>query len=155
MLLDVAEAVDVVEPIAKFTDALEGRPGVGRIYNLGLEEWRPDADDDDAVYDLVWNQWCLGHLTDQQLHTYLRRCGAALSRGEDGKVKGVIVVKENMSTSGEDLFDDLDSSVMRQDETFRRIFEEAGLRIIKTELQHGFPPELYPVRMYALKPRDV
>ncbi|XXH04660.1 hypothetical protein Hte_011079 [Hypoxylon texense] len=155
LLLDVAEAVDVVEPIARFTAALEGRPGVGRVYHLGLEEWRPEPEEGTVVYDLVWNQWCLGHLTDQQLGAYLRRCGAALSRGEDGKVKGVIVVKENMSTSGEDLFDETDSSVTRQDSTFRRIFEEAGLRIIKTELQHGFPAELYPVRMYALKPRDV
>ncbi|KAI1766355.1 alpha-N-methyltransferase NTM1 [Hypoxylon sp. FL1150] len=153
LLLEVAEAVDVVEPIAKFTAALAGQPGVGRIYNIGLEAWRPDSDA--ATYDLIWNQWCLGHLTDEQLAAYLNRCGTALSRGEDGKVKGVIVVKENMSTAGEDRFDALDSSVTRQDGTFRRIFEEAGLRIVKTELQHGWKDDLYPVRMYALKPRDV
>ncbi|KAI1414679.1 alpha-N-methyltransferase NTM1 [Hypoxylon sp. FL1857] len=154
LLLDVAETVDIVEPIAKFTAALAGRPGVGRIYNVGLEEWRPDDETVDAEYDLIWNQWCLGHLTDQQLDAYLRRCAGVLSTGEDGKVKGVIVVKENMSTAGRDLFDEVDSSVTRQDESFRRIFEEAGLRIVKTELQHGFPHELYPVRMYALKPKD-
>ncbi|KAI1808439.1 alpha-N-methyltransferase NTM1 [Daldinia bambusicola] len=151
LLLDVAETVDVVEPIAKFTAALEGRPGVGRIHNVGLEEWRPE---DGAQYDLVWNQWCLGHLTDQQLEEYLRRCGSVLSVGDDGKTKGVIVVKENLSTSEEDLFDSEDSSVTRQDKTFRSIFEAAGLRIIKTEIQHGFPHELYPVRMYALKPKE-
>ncbi|KAI0180476.1 alpha-N-methyltransferase NTM1 [Hypoxylon sp. FL1284] len=160
LLLDVAEAVDVVEPIAKFTAALEGHPRVGRVYNVGLEEWRADendgnADDKDVVYDLVWNQWCLGHLTDDQLRNYLTRCAAALSRADDGKVRGVIVVKENMGTAEEDLFDDVDSSVTRRDGTFRRIFEEAGLRIVKTELQHGFPDVLYPVRMYALKPKDV
>ncbi|KAI0834943.1 alpha-N-methyltransferase NTM1 [Hypoxylon sp. FL0890] len=153
LLLDVAETVDVVEPIAKFTAALSGRPGVGRIYNVGLEEWRPDDETVDTKYDLIWNQWCLGHLTDQQLDAYLRRCAGALSMGEDGKVRGVIVVKENMSTAGQDLFDEEDSSVTRRDESFRRIFEEAGLRIVKTELQHGFPHELYPVRMYALKPK--
>ncbi|KAI1452254.1 alpha-N-methyltransferase NTM1 [Annulohypoxylon moriforme] len=150
LLLEVAETVDVVEPIAKFTAALEGQPGVGRIYNVGLEEWRPE---EGAVYDLVWNQWCVGHLTDLQLGAYLRRCGAALSVGEDGKTKGVIVVKENLSTAGQDIFDEVDSSVTRQDETFRRIFEEAGLQIVRTELQHGFPDDLYPVRMYALRPK--
>jgi protein N-terminal methyltransferase len=36
-----------------------------------------------------------------------------LSADEDGKVKGVIVVKENMSTAGKDVFDDRDSSVTR------------------------------------------
>ncbi|KAI1378229.1 alpha-N-methyltransferase NTM1 [Hypoxylon crocopeplum] len=153
LLLDVAETVDVVEPIAKFTAALEGQPGIGRIYNVGLEEWRPDAEAA-TTYDLIWNQWCLGHLTDQQLDAYLRRCSAALSVGDDGRTKGFIVVKENMSTAGEDLFDEVDSSVTRQDETFRRIFEKAGLCIVKTEVQHGFPTELYPVRMYALKPKE-
>ncbi|OTB20270.1 hypothetical protein K445DRAFT_312702 [Daldinia sp. EC12] len=151
LLLDVAETVDVVEPIAKFTVALEGQPGVGQIHNVGLEEWQPE---DGAQYDLVWNQWCLGHLTDQQLEDYLRRCSTVLSVGEDGKTKGVIVVKENLSTSDQDLFDEEDSSVLRQDETFKRIFEAAGLRIIKSEIQHGFPPELFPVRMYALKPKE-
>ncbi|KAI1134168.1 alpha-N-methyltransferase NTM1 [Hypoxylon sp. FL0543] len=153
LLLDVAETVDVVEPIAKFTAALAGRPGVGRIYNVGLEEWRPDDEPVATTYDLIWNQWCLGHLTDQQLDAYLRRCAGVLSRDDGGKVKGVIVVKENMSL-GQDMFDEVDSSVTRQDRSFRRIFEDAGLRIVKTELQHGFPDELYPVRMYALKPRD-
>lgn len=38
----------------------------------------------------------------------------------------------------------------RTDEKFRQIFEEAGLRLLKTELQRGFPKEIYPVRMYAL-----
>ncbi|KAI1106290.1 alpha-N-methyltransferase NTM1 [Jackrogersella minutella] len=156
LFLEVAETVDVVEPIPKFTAALEGREGVGRIFNVGLEEWRPEEAADGAdKYDVIWNQWCLGHLTDRQLEAYLRRCGTALSLDEDGKIKGVIVVKENMSTAGQDLFDEVDSSVTRLDETFREIFEEAGLRIIKTELQHGFPSDLYPVRMYALKPREL
>ncbi|CAJ2506407.1 Uu.00g005370.m01.CDS01 [Anthostomella pinea] len=154
LLLDVAEVVDVVEPIAKFTAPLAGLEGVGRIFNVGLEEWRPADDESDVRYDLVWNQWCLGHLTDQQLEEYLRRCGSVLSVGEDGRTRGLIAVKENMSTTGEDVFDELDSSVTRQDEKFRAIFEKAGLRIIKTEVQHGFPGELYPVRMYALKPKD-
>ncbi|KAI0887372.1 alpha-N-methyltransferase NTM1 [Annulohypoxylon maeteangense] len=150
LLLDVAESVDIVEPIAKFTAALEGRAGVGRVYNVGLEDWRPE---DGVAYDLVWNQWCLGHLTDLQLVAYLKRCAAALSVGEDGKTKGVVVVKENLSTTTVDLFDEMDSSVTRRDETFRRIFEDAGLSIVRTELQNGFPHDLYPVRMYALKPK--
>ncbi|KAI1393436.1 alpha-N-methyltransferase NTM1 [Hypoxylon trugodes] len=154
LLVEIAEVVDIVEPIAKFTSALEGQEGVGRIYNVGLEEWRPSDESSPVEYDLIWNQWCLGHLTDRQLEEYLRRCADVLSEDEDGKTRGVIVVKENMSTMGQDLFDEEDSSVTRMDESFRKIFDEAGLRIVKTELQHGFPSELYPVRMYALKPKD-
>ncbi|KAI1304388.1 alpha-N-methyltransferase NTM1 [Xylaria venustula] len=152
LLLDLAETVDVVEPISKFTDALSKRDGIGRIFNLGLEEWRP-GEGDDLSYDVVWNQWCLGHLTDLQLEEYLLRCKSVLSTGEDGKVSGVIVVKENITTGEEDLFDEVDSSVTRREATFKHIFEKAGLRIVKNELQHGLPSELYPVRMFALRPK--
>ncbi|OHW92119.1 DUF858 domain-containing protein [Colletotrichum incanum] len=142
-LLDVAEQVDIVEPIAKFTAALQEKPGVGSVFNIGLEEWKPL---EGTAYDLVWNQWCLGHLTDDQLIDYMRRCKQVVAPND-----GLIVVKENLSTSGVDLFDDIDSSVTRVDEKFRALFEQAGLRLIKTELQRGFPKELFPVRMYALK----
>ncbi|KAI1164050.1 alpha-N-methyltransferase NTM1 [Nemania serpens] len=152
LLLDLAETVDVVEPISKFTDGLAERGSVGKIFNLGLEEWRPDGAVD-VRYDVIWNQWCLGHLTDAQLEEYLVRCKSVLSIDEDGGFKGVIVVKENMSSTSEDIFDETDSAVTRKEATFRDIFEKAGLRIIKTELQHGLPSELFPVRMFALKPK--
>ena len=68
-----------------------------------------------------------------------------------------MVVKENLSTRdfGEDIFDELDSSVTRSDGNFKRIFEEAGLKVVKAEVQGGFPRSLglYPVKMYALRPR--
>ncbi|KAK7990925.1 N-terminal protein methyltransferase [Apiospora arundinis] len=41
LLLDISQTVDVVEPIAKFTETLRETPGVGQIYNMGLEEWPP------------------------------------------------------------------------------------------------------------------
>lgn len=118
LLLTVADTVDVVEPIAKFTDALAGKHGVGRVYNMGLEEWdassgggaADEGDEDGAAvrYDLFWNQWCLGHLKDDQLVRYLQRCTARMA--DD---KSLIVVKENMSTSGRDIYDEVDSSVTR------------------------------------------
>ncbi|KFX91639.1 hypothetical protein O988_07665 [Pseudogymnoascus sp. VKM F-3808] len=148
LLLSLAEKVDVVEPIKKFTDALKDVPGVGEVYNVGLELWKPASG---AVYDLVWNQWCVGHLTDLQLVAYLRRCGEALRREEGGKVVGWIVVKENL-TSEEDVYDETDSSVTRTEGKFKELFAEAGLKIVRTELQRGFPRELYPVRTWALQP---
>lgn len=100
----MAEQVDVVEPIAKFTEGLKEKLGVGSIFNIGLEEWTPTGG---TIYDLVWTQWCVGHLTDAQLVGYLRRCAETLGPG------GVIVVKENLTTSGVDIFDENDSSVTR------------------------------------------
>jgi hypothetical protein len=106
LLLDVSETVDIVEPIAKFSDKLKGKEGVGQIFNVGLEDWSP-IQSDDLRYDLIWNQWCVGHLTDAQLVMYLEKCRKALKDG------GLVVVKENLSTNGEDVFDELDSSVTR------------------------------------------
>jgi len=167
LLLNVAEMVDVIEPVAKFTDVLkEQQPDpsqgqLGEIFNVGLEDWVPP---EDRRYDLVWVQWCLGHLTDKQAVAYLRVAAGALAGYGDqpgtgvgdgeGQVQGWIMVKENLSTdeSGEDIFDDEDSSVTRSDAKFKRLFEEAGLKIVKMDTQSGFPKSLYPVKMYALRP---
>lgn len=143
--------VDVVEPVAKFAAAaaaagatMAGTGRVGETFVVGLEEWKPAV----RRYDLIWNQWCLGHLTDRQLVGYLQRC----REGVTGT--GWVFVKENMSTDGEgrDVFDEVDSSVTRTDGKFRDLFRQAGLRVVKTELQSGFPKGLYPVRFYALRP---
>ena len=40
----------------------------------------------------------------------------------------------------------------RTDQRFRDLFEKAGIKIKKTEIQNGLPKELYPVRAYALQP---
>lgn len=105
LLLDIAQEVDVVEPIAKFTAALEKKSGVRHVFNVGLEEWLPKEDD---KYDLVWIQWCLGHLTDDQLVQFLERCKTVLVPGD-----GLIVVKENITRSVDEIFDEQDSAVTR------------------------------------------
>ncbi|KAH8894817.1 hypothetical protein GQ53DRAFT_744226 [Thozetella sp. PMI_491] len=146
LLLNVAEQVDVVEPIAKFTANLQGKAGVRHVFNMGLEQWQPRDDD---VYDLIWTQWCVGHLTDEQLVQYLGRCKTVLRPGS-----GLLVLKENLSTDPNDIFDESDSSVTRTDEKFLALIAQAGLRVVKAEIQKGFPQDLFPVKMYALKPAD-
>ena len=147
-LSTICEIVDVVEPVKKFAEEVKGQKmvgggSVGSVYVSGLQSWVPEAQ-----YDLIWNQWCLGHLTDKQLVAYLERCKGAVT------IDGWIIVKENMSTNvdGEDIFDQQDSSVTRTDLKFRQLFKEANMRLIKTEVQRGFPKGLYPVRLYALQP---
>lgn len=109
LLLSLSTVVDIVEPISKFTATLVDVPGIGDIYNIGLESWEPKAG---TVYDLIWNQWCVGHLTDVQLIAYLKKCGGLLRKDEDGKVAGLVVVKENLAPVV-DSFDEEDSSVTR------------------------------------------
>lgn len=143
-LSDVAEVVDIVEPVKSFTDEIKDEPYVGSIYNLGLEQWKPES-----TYEVIWNQWCVGQLTDAQLVAYLKMLPKHLVPG------GWIVVKENLSNHHlkQDTFDETDSSVTRTDAKFRSLFDQAGLRLVATELQKGFPKDLYPVRAYALQPK--
>lgn len=42
----------------------------------------------------------------------------------------------------------------RTDQKFQDIFKTAGLKLVKVETQRGFPKELFPVRIYALKPQE-
>ncbi|MCJ1367326.1 Alpha N-terminal protein methyltransferase 1 [Acarospora aff. strigata] len=148
-LSKVCDVVDVVEPVEKFAREASkakmlGKGKVGDVYTTGLEDWIPAA----ATYDMIWNQWCLGHLTDRQMIDYLKRSKEALTSN------GWIVIKENLSTDrgGADIFDEVDSSVTRTDSKFQQLYRQAGVKIVKTELQPGFPKGLYPVRFYALRP---
>lgn len=147
-LRNVCAEVDIVEPVGKFAEEAHRRLGaderLGDVYVVGLESWVPTK-----KYDLVWNQWCVGYLTDEQLVGHLRRCKEALTE------QGIVVVKENLSTviEREDTFDEVDGGVTRTDEKFRSLFKEAGLDLLKSEEQIGFPKRLglMPVRLYALR----
>ncbi len=142
--------IDIVEPIASFADkarnaALVGNGRIGEVYVTGLEDWTPSK-----LYDLIWNQWCLSHLPDTAVVEYLMRCIGGLREG------GWVVVKENVVGAGreeEDIYDHLDSSVTRTDAKFRKLFNDAGWKVVRSELQAGFPRGLYPVRSYALQPK--
>ncbi|KAF4442651.1 hypothetical protein F53441_11692 [Fusarium austroafricanum] len=148
LLLKLADQVDIVEPVSKFTETLRGKPGVGEIHNVGLEKWQPSQG---AMYDLIWIQWCIGHLTDEEVLQFLERCKTVLE-----KEHGLIVIKENLSTWGQDKFDELDGSVTREDESFYKLFKQAGLKLVRSEEQRGFPVvknrQLLPCKMYALRP---
>ncbi|KUL81793.1 hypothetical protein ZTR_09341 [Talaromyces verruculosus] len=150
-LQHVCEVVDAVEPVEDFALLLRQVPSkehglIGDIYITGLENWYPTK-----KYDLIWCQWCIGHITDKQMTEYLVRCRDALTE------TGVMIIKENISSdpAGNDMYDDLDSSVTRSDRKFREKFKESGLALVASEIQLGFPRKykLLPVRSYALRPR--
>ncbi|PGH34894.1 hypothetical protein GX50_02245 [[Emmonsia] crescens] len=148
-LSKICETVDIVEPVEKFVDVIkrgklyqEGK--IGDIYITGLQNWTPTK-----CYDLIWTQWCANHLTDVQLVEYLVRCKGALSE------KGLLVFKENTnSDTANDYYDAEDSTVTRTDSKFRKLFEEAGLKVLRSEEQTGMPQrlKLLPIRLWALRP---
>ncbi|KAL9599096.1 MAG: hypothetical protein Q9219_004054 [cf. Caloplaca sp. 3 TL-2023] len=154
VLSTICDVIDIVEPVEKFArEAVQqggGKGKIGEVYVTGLQDWVPPSSSSSGYYDIIWNQWCLGHLRDEELVGYFKRCSRAVRKEEAG---GWIIVKENMSTDveGADIYDEVDSSVTRTDEKFRRLFAEAGLVVVRTEVQGGFPKKLFPVRFYALR----
>jgi protein N-terminal methyltransferase len=150
MLYKFSEKVDLVEPVKPFVEQmhkelapLKAKGVIGDIYDIGMQDWTPE----EGRYWLIWCQWCVGQVPDDELVKFLIRCKKGL------QPNGTVVVKEN-NAYGEDVFDETDSSVTRSNETFQRLFKEAGYKLIAVELQKGLPKELFPVRMYALKPLE-
>ncbi|RGB23221.1 alpha-N-methyltransferase NTM1 [Rhizophagus diaphanus] len=150
-LLRIFKKVDLVEYTPKFikqaeNDFLKKEKEEGRIGEFicsGLQEFMPK----EGKYDLIWCQWVLGHLKDDDLIKFFERCKKGL------KPKGLIGVKENVSVIGYQ-FDETDSSVTRSDEIYKKIFQKSGLKIVKEKIQHGMPEELFEVKMYALENVD-
>nr|KAG5710597.1 hypothetical protein BaRGS_013243 [Batillaria attramentaria] len=146
LLLPVFQTVDMVELSQKFCDA--ARDFIGRdadrveyITCCGLQDFTPEP----GRYDVIWCQWVLSHLRDDDLVAFFNRCKAGLAEN------GVIVVKENTVMGDEILFDETDSSFTRPKEHMVRLFERSGLQILRAEKQKGFPKDILAVYMYALQ----
>ncbi|RZC34374.1 N-terminal Xaa-Pro-Lys N-methyltransferase 1 [Asbolus verrucosus] len=116
---------------------------IGNYYSVGLQSFEPE----DKKYDVIWSQWVLGHLTDSDLLTFLKSCQNGL------KQNGVIIIKENISSSDEIDKDEQDSSVTRPLFLYHRIFTKAGLSCYRQVKQRNFPKGLYTVYMFILKPQ--
>ncbi|KAF8910973.1 methyltransferase domain-containing protein [Gymnopilus junonius] len=102
-------------------------------------------------FDVIWCQWCLGHLSDPELVAFLKRCYESLKKHP----KALIVVKENICSDGQDgsgqeVFDEQDSSLTRpvvSDLAWKKMFKEAGLRLVREQVQEGLPEGLFVVKM--------
>ncbi|KAF8503420.1 DUF858-domain-containing protein [Russula emetica] len=107
---------------------------------------KPLSPDDESGFDVVWCQWCLSYMADADLIAFLKRSQATLREG------GAIVVKENVCKDGDggvlDIhFDAEDSSVMRSDLYWKKIFRDAGLNLFHERVQDGLPKGLFMVKM--------
>ncbi|GJE87164.1 AdoMet dependent proline di-methyltransferase-domain-containing protein [Phanerochaete sordida] len=125
---------------------LRGTKLVGRV------GYTTAQDDLESKFDVVWCQWCLGHLSDADLIAFFKRCKQAL---RDAK-ESLIVVKENLCSDDADgsartVFDEDDSSLTRSDMAWKAAFATAGLTLVYEQVQRGFPEGLYEVKMYALR----
>ncbi|KAF8311580.1 DUF858-domain-containing protein [Clavulina sp. PMI_390] len=105
-------------------------------------------------FDIIWCQWCLGHLADPELVSFFRRCKEALRDSideTDVRTQSLIIVKENVCFDNEDgtpatVYDPEDSSVTRGDLAWKAAFQEAGLTLLREEEQLGLPKGLFAVK---------
>jgi len=149
MLVNYFDTVDLVEQNPKFLEQaktyLKKSMGkIGNFYSVGLQDFCPEPN----TYDVIWCQWVLGHLNNDDLIKFFQNCKKGL------KSNGVLIVKENVTTSDVVEIDKEDSSVTRPYAVLVEAFKQSGYKCIKEEKQQNMPQGLYPVYMFALRPYD-
>jgi hypothetical protein len=160
LLLPLFKTVDMVDVTSKFIEDSNEYIGdqsskIGNRFVEGLQTFEPYEN----YYDLIWIQWVIGHLTDEDCVKFFQRCKVSLFeliiriQFQNGLTKnGCIVLKENHASGTKRDFDEIDFSWTRTKAEFLSLFEEAGLDVVYEQKQQNFPKGMYQVYMYALKP---
>jgi len=148
LLSKIFTEVDVIEPVEHFlTKARESLANHEscrvNFLLLPLQEMEARAN----RYDVIWIQWCIGHLTDDDCVAFLRTCCKSL------KPQGMILVKENNARRGF-VLDKEDSSITRSDSYLVELFKKAGLKLLTSSVEDDLPQGLFIVRAYALVPAE-
>ncbi|EIE19830.1 hypothetical protein COCSUDRAFT_30891 [Coccomyxa subellipsoidea C-169] len=155
LLLHHCAEVDLVEPSKHLLEtaqrnltsaAPKAYPAGHRaaaFLHTGLQGWNPEP----QRYDLIWIQWALLYLTDDDLLALLERCKGGLKPG------GLMIFKENVCENGF-VVDPEDSSVTRSDAYLLDLLKRAGYTLRGSALQRNFPKGLFKVRMYAAQPKE-
>jgi protein N-terminal methyltransferase len=86
--------------------------------SLGRIGFTPSICDSESGFDVVWCQWCLGHLSDVDLISFLKLSKKALRKSGTRQGRSLIVVKENLCSDPigggpRTVFDEQDSSLTR------------------------------------------
>lgn len=146
LLIPYFESVDMVEQDEHFCTSAPAYIGdtdrLGTVHNSGLQDFVFEA----QKFDVIWIQWVLGHLKDQDLVDFFKRAQTGL------KKNGLIVIKENFTSNDEIEVDETDSSVTRPLKYTKDLLTKAGLRVFKAKKQTAMPNGLYPIHMLAMRP---
>ncbi|XP_027347575.1 alpha N-terminal protein methyltransferase 1 [Abrus precatorius] len=150
LLIRYFNEVDLLEPVSHFLETARETLAPGcdtnsdmnkavNFYCVPLQDFTPNT----GRYDVIWVQWCIGHLTDEDFVSFFNRAKVGLKPG------GLFVLKENIARSGF-VLDNEDRSVTRSDSYFKELFSRCGLHTYKSKDQKGFPEGLFAVKIYAL-----
>ncbi|GAB2297458.1 hypothetical protein Dimus_031562 [Dionaea muscipula] len=101
LLVRYFNEIDLLEPVSHFLEAAReslapasptgtGKNGATNFYCLPLQEFTPEK----GRYDVIWIQWCIGHLTDDDLVSFFRRAKCS-------RLHVVLMKMENERLAGE------------------------------------------------------
>jgi protein N-terminal methyltransferase len=134
---------DIMEQDEKFVDNcrtnFSNEPKIKDIYQSSLQDFVFSKS-----YNVIWIQWCLENLDDQDLANFLIKCKNNLEEN------GMIIIKENIVQKGSK-FISMDYSKVRSDLIFKNIFEKSGLKIIRHFHHPNWPKDLLKVSVFVLK----
>ncbi|OAF70292.1 hypothetical protein A3Q56_01936 [Intoshia linei] len=160
LLINYFKKVDLVDISEKFLNQakseLSSNVKFGNTFCSSLVNFHPQID----YYNVIWCQWILSYLTNQDLIQFLQRCKEAIQPG------GYIFVKENVLNGDNEMdtisycneveltdnYDKTDGCLTRSITLFKKFFEKANLHLVKYEKQLNFPKNLYPVYTFILRP---
>eukprot|EP00980_Cylindrotheca_fusiformis_P020504 scaffold7556_cov111-Cylindrotheca_fusiformis.AAC.6 len=146
LLLDFCDTSDLVESSERLLFAAPEYIGDNaykcRFFATELQDWEPAEN----KYSVIWIQWVLCYLTDDDIVAFLRRCNQSLVDG------GVIVLKENTCVEEAFVVDVDDASVTRSVPYWLDLIFKAGLKVVQYQWQEDFPDDIFPVPLLALRP---
>ena len=156
VLSNFFKEIDLVEKDKKFIDKCKvkfsSNEKIKKIYMESLENFKFEK-----KYDLIWIQWCLENLEDEDLEPFLKKCYDNLN--EDG----IIIVKENLYNlegEGEEeeeeednyqfKYSELDYSKQRPDAFYINLFIKNKFKIKLHFLNPNWPEDMMPLCVYVL-----
>ena len=158
VLCNYFNEIDLVEKDKKFIDKCKvkfsGNKKIKNIYLSPLESFKFEK-----KYDLIWIQWCLENLEDEDLEPFLNKCYNHLNND------GLIIVKENLYNFDEEdkkekmekkgknnefNYSDLDYSKQRPDAFYINLFTKNKFKIKLHFLNPNWPEEMMPLCVYVL-----
>jgi protein N-terminal methyltransferase len=146
LLIDRFQVVDMLEQCEKFVEYAKifvQSPKVRNFINAGAQDLITNE-----KYDVIWVQWVLSQLTDDDLLEFLKKIQSALND------QGLIIFKENIKSKGFIVHKD-DFSVTRCEKVLKHAFQASGLQIIEEKLQENWPEDLIRLKMFACIPSKV
>lgn len=147
VLINYFEKIDIMEQDEKFCckckETFTDNPKIRNIFQSSIQGFNFKNGNDLLKYDVIWIQWCVENIEDDDLLEFLIKCKNALN------INGLVIVKENIVAKGK-VFIKEDFSKVRSDIIFKKIFTNAGFKICKHFHHPNWPKDLMKVSVFVL-----